>query len=245
VIRAEILEHRGRGQGLRLVVDQPGSGVGVIVLWDITAFEDEHHVDIQGIPDSKVLAGIRLSMNQDRSALSRGNPKQLVSNGGGISVYTIDLDDSHLVAIEHPSVTGPVAQTDHMNQVGLIGQHLDLGVAGIVDQRRVRYRLPACKGSLILLGLVFVNQVRHLTVVPVGQRDGELVIVVERWLGIMNNERATEAVGVLAHVVGVVPVSSSLVNLLDVSMKFAVSFSMIYLRQSGTACAGLGTEGTG
>lgn len=127
-VGVDAMEDRRRGQRLRLVVHQPGRGVGVEVLRDGAILIDKHHVDIHGIPDSKVLASVRLSMDQDTHTLTSGNTQELVSRRVRFSIDTVNRYDSHFVAIEHPEVARPVSKTDDVDQVRLVGQNLDLGV---------------------------------------------------------------------------------------------------------------------
>jgi hypothetical protein len=139
-------EDWGSRQRLGLVVDQPGGGVGVVSIGDGTAFENEHHVRIQGVPDGVVLAGVWLGLDQDTQALSIANTQELLSSGVGVNIDTVHFDNGHLMAIEHPGVAGPVSKTDDVHQVSLVGQDLDLGVGRIIDQGRVRERLLAIEG---------------------------------------------------------------------------------------------------
>jgi hypothetical protein len=208
------LVQNGRGrQRLCLVINKPGSDVGVVIGGDRPVLVDEHHVDIHGIPDSKVFAGIRLRVDEDTRALTRSNTKHLVASNIGLGVHSINFDDGHLVAIQDPGVTGPVANTDDMDKVSLVGLDLDLGFGGIVDQSRVGDGLVTSKGFQVLLRFILVEQIGHFTVVPVAESNGELIIVVEWGLGVVNNKGTTESIRILTHVVRVIPVSSGLVHL--------------------------------
>ena len=60
-----------------------------------------------------------------------------------------------------------------------------------------------------------MEQISHFAVVPFTEGNGELVIVLEWGLRVVNNECTTETVGVLAHVVRVIPVGSSLIRLFE------------------------------
>jgi hypothetical protein len=102
-------EDRGRWQGLGFIVDQPGSSIGVVSRRNWPVLKDEHHVHIHGIPDGEVFASVWLSVNQDTHALSITNTQELVSNRVGLNIDTVDFNHGHLVAVEHPGVTGPVS----------------------------------------------------------------------------------------------------------------------------------------
>jgi hypothetical protein len=112
-----------------------------------------------------------------------------------------------------PNVMGcEGANVDQAHEICLAWLDIDLKVLRVVHKGRLRHGLST-RGVLDTDELL--EQGLDGLMVPVRQSDDDLLIVLAlvRAVGIMDNDRAAQTLGVLAVIVGVVPICSRLVKL--------------------------------
>lgn len=81
-----------------------------------------------------------------------------------------------------------------------------------VDQS-ASYWVGSAVLSLTSSGLVLVNYVRHLFVIPVRESDNKFFVVLEGRIRIANDKGSPKTIRILAHVVRMPPVGACLVGL--------------------------------
>lgn len=127
-------------------------------------------------------------------------------------VHTVNLQNGHVVALEPDVLPGKGANVDHAEEIRLSRLQRDTQVLRVVQQGRVGHRLGAGR-----VGLAHEagQQAVHLVVVPVGHSHDDLLVVhvLEGRLRVVDDEGPSQAVGVLAMDVGMVPVGAGLVDL--------------------------------
>jgi hypothetical protein len=80
-----------------------------------------------------------------------------------------------------------------------------------IHQRRVWNRLRSIRVRRI--AHVPWEQVGKLVVIPIGHANDELLVVLERWAWIMNDNGSTEAIAILAAGMAMPPVGAGLAEL--------------------------------
>lgn len=116
------------------------------------------------------------------------------------------------MALEPEVLTSEGTHVDGSEQVGRVGLDGQGVVGGLVHEGVLRNGLgTGGVGLCHELG----NESLHLLMIPVGEGEDELLVIVilVGELLVMDNEGSAQAVGVLSAGVRVVPVGSGLVNL--------------------------------
>lgn len=129
-----------------------------------------------------------------------------------LGIHAVDLDDAHLVALEPQVLTGKGTNVDDADVIRLSRLHRDGHVLRVIDEACVRDRLCA---SRVGLAQKSRNEGLYLVMIPVGKSEDDFLVHLffVREPGIMNNERPAKAVGILAVIVGVIPIRPGLVHL--------------------------------
>ena len=215
---SKLMHIRRRRHRLRLVVHQVRRAIHRVILrWWTNALIDEQHIGVHDGQECVVLVRCGLGVQEDTLTLAGRYTSVLIItfDFDGLDVDTVDLDCCHWMLVEDERVAGVVTRTDDMHIVRGIRLDVDLGVLGKVDERANWVWSTVCSDTLT--GLVGVDELGHLLVVPVHEGDGEMLVEVEGWVRVVDEEWAEETVWVLAHGVGVVPVGSWTIGLLTLA----------------------------
>ncbi|TKW49549.1 hypothetical protein CTA1_5576 [Colletotrichum tanaceti] len=202
----EVVDGGRDRQGLAVVVDEPAGDVGVEAVGD-----DVEEVLVHGGDDGEV-AGLGVVPGGQEEAVTLGRGDVQGVGGGLVGPDAVDLDDAQRVALEPDVVGGEGADVDHADEVGRAGPDVDVEVLGVVHEGRVGHGLGA---GGVLDADQLLDEGPGRAVIPVGQGDDEFLVILALVgaLGVVDDQGAAEALGVLAVVVGVVPVGADLVKL--------------------------------
>ncbi|ANB12410.1 hypothetical protein AWJ20_663 [Sugiyamaella lignohabitans] len=148
-----------------------------------------------------------LSSEQDSVSLSNVHIKNI--SRSGFSVNTINLDNSHVVALNVKVLSNKSTNVDDSQHISGIGLNRDLGVLSIIEQKRVGNRLGSRR--IIQRQETRVDALNSL-MVPIRQGNKDIFIIVKGESLIMNNKSLTVTIGILRIDVRVVPVSTVLIH---------------------------------
>ena len=170
----------------------------------------------------EVGTGVILGREEETHALRRGDVDHFRFRRLGI--HAINLDDLHRVALDPEVLAGKGAHVDDAEKVRLARLNGDGHVLGVIDEGGLGDRLGS---GGVGLAQEAGDEVFDLIVVPVRQGEDDLVVslVLVGEVRVMDDERTTKTVGVLAVVVRMIPVRPGLVDLeMAVSMSFFLLF---------------------
>ena len=102
-----------------------------------------------------------------------------------------------LIKVER--MTGEVARTDHVYVISRVRLHRDRNVLSSVHEGASWRRRPI--GGYTIGGLVGMDEVWHLLMVPIEEGERNFLIEMKRRVRVMDNERSKKPIWVLTHVV--------------------------------------------
>jgi hypothetical protein len=168
--------------------------------------------------NGEVLGGILLRGKEETDSLGSRDIDHL--GLGLFSIDTINLDNAHGVILKPEVLSSKGTHVDHAEEVRSLGLDGESEVHSLVHQSGVRDRLSTRRVRLDHEELG--DEILHLIVIPVRQCQNKLFInlLLVRKVLVVNNQRAAQTVGVLCAGVGVIPVSTRLV---DLNMKLVLA----------------------
>lgn len=165
---------------------------------------------VHAADDGVVHTGLVLSSNEEAVTLSCRYVDQACLSRVGID--SVNFDNSHIVTFEPEVLSSESTNVDYSEHVCLAGLNRDRKVLSVVHQSSLRNRLGT---SWIGLIEEFWNPDLHLVMIPVRQRDDNLLInLVGVWeVGIGDDKGSAKTVRILTLIMGMIPIRSRLVNL--------------------------------
>lgn len=215
-------------EGGILIIDQPARNVPVeaigngiekilsqISLREFSLCQKTHQVHARH--DWKICGGVVLGC--DKNAISLGSSDIDHVGNRRLSIYSVSLDDGHVVTFNPEIVASKSADITDAEEVGLARLDSEGKILGVVHERRIRHRL---RTSRVGVAVERCHQTRHLIMVPIGQSKRNLLVVLPQiWIfRISDDKLSAQSVGILASgAVRMVPISARLLNLRKISRR--------------------------
>ena len=104
--------------------------------------------------------------------------------------------------VEEEAMSGPIADAEDAEEIGFVRLDLESGVGRGVDEGASGRGLVAGVVSLVLDGLILLDEIRHEVVVPVGQRHDKFAVdLPSPRFATADDKRAPETIRILAKIV--------------------------------------------